>query len=235
MRLDVKRPAKKSRFLIGAGVALLTGASIALASPALAADLNFIGANHPTVVTIPQGATATVNWTVQNTGAGVNSTEVGGGFTFNAPQGTTFPAQPTVASSYSTDGGATFGSNNFLLKNCTVGNSGSTLSCAYSTKDGTGISGWPAGNFFRFSPRLTANAAAATGTFSKAATMLFKENGLANNYTINYGTLDVNIVKAVATPMVDPVVGGGAALAGAAVAGGLFLNRRRKLASNSAV
>lgn len=206
---------------------LLAAASIAVASPAFAAT--FTGQNAPTVVQAAQGSTTALNWTYKNTGAtaigGSAISASGGTITFNAPAGTTFPAQSTVPTSYSSDG-TTFGPNNATLTGCTVGGGGTTLACNIGSANGGDI-GWPANGYFRFSPQVTVDPAAAPGTTSAAASMQYT-NTAGTPYTITNGTLDVNIVQSAATPMVDPVVGLGAGVLVLGAGAVVVMNRRRR-------
>ncbi|MFK4299742.1 hypothetical protein ABH924_004928 [Arthrobacter sp. GAS37] len=204
---------------------LLAAASIAVASPAFATT--FIGQNQPTVVQAVQGSTATLDWTYKNTGGSGTLPPSGGTMTFNAPAGTTFPAQSTVPTSYSSDG-TTFGANNATLTGCTVGGGGTTLSCNITSANG-GNSGWPANGYFRFSPTVAVSPTATPGTFSAAASMQFTDpNPSGNNYTITNGTLDVNIVQSASTPMVDPLVGLSAGVLVVGTGAAVVLKRRRR-------
>jgi hypothetical protein len=204
---------------------LLVAASIAMASPAFA--VTWIGQNQPTVVQAVQGSTATLLWSYKNTGGSGNTPPAGGTITFNAPTGTTFPAQSTVPTSYSTDG-TTFGANNATLTGCTVGSGGTTLSCNITSANG-GNSGWATNAIYRFSPTVAVSPTAPPGTFSAAASMQWNDPTRNNvNTTITDGTLDVNIVQSASTPMVDPLVGLGAGALVLGTGAAVVLNRRRR-------
>lgn len=221
---------------------LLGAAAIAAAAPALANTIAFVGSNQPTVVSAAQGSTTTLNFTIRNDGTtGVYGDPSGpmtnGTITFNAPAGTTFPAQATVPTSYSSDG-TTFGANAARLDNCTVGGGGTTLTCVIeATTSAGGPYQWASGGDFRFSPTVAVSPTAATGTYSATASMTTPYNTnpgtTIGQYDIPYGTLDINITPVVAVPVVDPRIALGLLPLGAiAVLGaGRSARRRRQLAS----
>jgi hypothetical protein len=213
---------------------LLAAASIAMASPAFAAAL--VGQNQPTVVQAAQGSTTALDWTYKNTGAAVALPASGGTITFNAPAGTTFPAQSLVPTFYSTDGTTYTGGTSLTrgLTGCTVGGGGTTLACNLQLDNGGDTTGgvWAANAYERFSPQVTVDPAATPGTSSAAASMQFTippgNNNAGTNITITDGTLDVNIVQSAATPMIDPLVGLGAGLLVVGTGAAVVINRRRR-------
>ncbi|GAA4046440.1 hypothetical protein GCM10023063_37010 [Arthrobacter methylotrophus] len=184
-------------------VASLAAGSVAMASPAFA--VTFIGQNQPTVVQAVQGQTTTLNWTYKNTGGAGNVPASGATITFNAPAGTTFPAQSTVPWYYSDDG-TTFSQVQapWALNGCTVGGGGTTLSC--NAVDTAGNWSWTSGRIERFTPQVNVSPTAAPGTQSAAASMQYTDPASGTNYTINNGTLDVNVVSKMESeaPAVNP-------------------------------
>lgn len=207
MHLKISRRVKLSVATVVGGIAL------AAATPAFA-DITFVGSNQPTVVSAAQGSTTTLNWTVLNTGStgvygdAANGPVINGTITFNAPTGTTFPAQATVPTAFSFDG-TTFGSNEAVLDGCTVGGGGTTLTC---TIEAIGSSGgayqWPTGGYFRYSPTVVVSSTATPGTYSAAANVVTPYNSNPGTtigiYDITYGTLDISITPVAAVPVIDP-------------------------------
>lgn len=216
---------------------LLGAAVLAAAAPALAANLTFAGSNEPTVVSAAQGSTTTLNWTILNTGTGgvygdPSGPMTNGTITFNAPTGTTFPAQATVPTSYSSDG-TTFGANLARLDNCTVGGGGTTLTCVIEATSSTGAQyQWPNGGYFRYSPAVAVSPTAATGTYSAAASVTTPYNTnpgtIAGQYDIPYGTLDITITPVVAVPVIDPRIAVGLLPLGALALLGVGWSARRR-------
>ncbi|GAA4038794.1 hypothetical protein GCM10023063_25060 [Arthrobacter methylotrophus] len=195
---------------------LLAVASIAVASPAFADP--FKGRNVSTVVNVSPGSTAALNWTYKNTGPDDYVPSGHASITFNAPTGTTFPAQSTVPVTSSMDG-SNFVASTLTLTGCVLGGGGTTLACTLGTTDGK-VMTWKTDQLIRFSPQVAVSPTATPGTQSAAAAMTYADS-------IDDGTLDVNIVQTAAVPMIDPLVGlgAGALLLGTVAAG--VLNRRR--------
>ncbi|MFI8458702.1 ricin-type beta-trefoil lectin domain protein [Kitasatospora sp. NPDC085464] len=161
----------------------------ALTSPAAA--VTFIGRDVPTTVTIAPGRTGAVPWTYQNTGGAGLLPPSGMTAVFTAPGNTTFPAQSTVPTEYSSDG-TTWGPNNVGLRGCTLGNGNRTLTCEGYGRNG-GNSGWPANGYFRFSPQVTVDPYAPAGTTLPRGNGSFRYTnpGSSTEYTITDGTLNV--------------------------------------------
>lgn len=219
---------KTRRTILTGAAGLLTVASLAMATPAFAVDTNV--SNQPNVIAATQGSTTQLNWTVRNDGpqiyVGPNGT-----ITFNAPAGTTFPAQATVPASLSNDGGATYTTTTLTLNNCTVGGGGAQLTCATGNSAGTAGADWQPGVFRRFAPTVNVSPTAAIGTFSAAASFNFTDTLNNVPQTINNGTLDVQIVPQAEVPMIDPIIGGGAAALALGAGAGIWATRRRNTAT----
>jgi len=221
---------RMARRAIGAAAgAVLT---VMVAGPALAATM--IAADAPTTVTIAPGATATVPVTIKNTGGqgsiAAGSGAAGDGMVFTAPPNTTFPAQSTVTTQYSSDG-TTFGGNAYLLENCAVSNAGATLTCQPNAAPGTV---WPAGGYFRFLPQVAVDAAAPADTHlagSSNLTFTSRDNPPVR-YTTSVGTLNIQTPAEVPTPIIAGGVLAASGVAGAGALGVLFHRRRRQVLSS---
>lgn len=204
---------------------VLAAASIALASPAFAQT--WLGQNQPTVIQAAQGSAATLQWTYTNGGSSSQTPASGGIVTFNAPAGTTFPAQSTVPVAYAVGGTNFAPAPSIRLTGCSVGGGGATLSCNLGTSNGAAAI-WNSGDGLRFSPQVTVDPAATPGTTSAAAAVQFTDPNSGINYTITNGTLDVNIVQSASTPMIDPMVGLGAGALVVGTGAAVVINRRRR-------
>ncbi|GHF59016.1 hypothetical protein GCM10018790_41230 [Kitasatospora xanthocidica] len=169
--------------------ALSLALATALASPAAA--VTFIGRDVPTTVTIAPGGTGAVPWTYQNTGGAGLLPSSGMTAVFTAPGNSTFPAQSTVPTEYSGDG-SSWGSNNVGLRGCVLGNGNRTLTCEGYGRNG-GNSSWPARGYFRFSPQVTVDASAPSGTTLAQGNGGFRYSnpGSGTEYTVTDGTLNV--------------------------------------------
>ncbi|MEU9041253.1 MULTISPECIES: RICIN domain-containing protein [unclassified Kitasatospora] len=161
----------------------------ALASPAAA--VTFIGRDVPTTATIAPGRTGAVPWTYQNTGGAGLLPPSGMTAVFTAPGNTTFPAQSTVPTQYSSDG-SSWAYNNVGLRGCAPSNGNRTLTCEGYGLNG-GNSGWPSNGYFRFSPLVTVNPSAPSDTTLPRGngTFRYTNPGSTTEYTITDGTLTV--------------------------------------------
>jgi hypothetical protein len=193
-----------------AGVAALAMAFTGvLAGTASAAT--FTGKDVPTTVLIAPGATGTVYWTYQNTGASVTLPPSGTHVSFTAPGNATFAPQAAIATEYS-DNGSTWDKSALSLRNCVLGNSNTTLTCEgyNSNKSDQNIS-WNASVYRRIALQVTVAASTPAGTTLTPGrvTATFTDPKTKTFYSIDNGTL--NIATPVKTPMCLDTAGGGRA------------------------
>jgi hypothetical protein len=156
-----------TKTLIGAAAAAAVLGILATAAPAMAASDTFV--SFPIVSTVAPGTTGGMGFAFRNSGvdAALNSTTAAGianpsTVTFTAPNNSTFPAQTTVPSKVSTDGGATYGVSGLQLTACVVSNAGVTLTCAL-TSPGTTTVGWPPNAIRMFIPQVAVSSSVAAG------------------------------------------------------------------------
>ncbi len=190
-----------ARLVRVAGVAA-TALALTGAVAGTAAAVTFIGQDVPTTVTIARGTTGMVPWTYKNTGGPGILPASGVQVVFTAPGATTFTAQASAPSQYSSDG-TTWVNNNLGLRNCTLSNSATTLTCEGYGLNG-GRSSWPSGGYFRFWPQVAVAAGAPAGTTlpQGGGTLSYTDPGSGTYYTIANGTLNVATpATGAATPM----------------------------------
>ncbi|MDI3420898.1 RICIN domain-containing protein [Streptomyces luteolus] len=176
---------------VAATALALTGAFVTTASAEA-----FAGKDVPTTATIAPGATGTAHWTYQNTGSAGVFPPSGSTVVFTAPGNSTFPAQSTVPTKYSTDN-ADWKDNNLGLRSCTLSEANTKLTCEGYGKNG-GRSGWPANSYFRFSPKVTVVRSAPEGTRLTAGrgTVRYTDVNTRRVHTIDDGTLNVATSRA---------------------------------------
>ncbi|MFJ9173935.1 hypothetical protein [Streptomyces sp. NPDC102360] len=197
------RPLRRS---VGVAPIALAASAVVLgtAVPA-AADANGM-TNQPSTVTIAPGETGTANWTVHYDGSRtpsmINMKPTGSKASFNAPGDSTFPAQSTVPVTFKSEG-ADWGSNNLpSLTGCDVVNGGKRLVCDLGTSTGSGWS-WPKNTSYRFTPKVTVDAKAPTGTTLEPGGSLITLNADGGSIAVAPGTLDVATPKS-STPTPTP-------------------------------
>ncbi|KHK99910.1 hypothetical protein LK09_00840 [Microbacterium mangrovi] len=213
----------RTRLRVAGTAAALVAGSVALAAPAMAATA-FPGYNvADSKVDASPGDQVTLHWSYWNAGSSDISGITGGQAVFHAPKGTSFVTQSSVKTEYAKNGGIlTPAAQN--LSGCTLSDANATLTCQVP-----GGWNWPADVIFRFDPKVVVADDAAAGTYSAAADVTLTAAG--GTYTIDDGTLDVNIIAAAGAPVVEPgglAVAGGAAAVAAAGIGTMFVVRRRK-------
>jgi len=177
---------------MGRAAAVLAAAMAFTGAVAEAAEaVTFIGQDIPTTVTIARGATGMVPWTYKNTGGPGSLPASGMQVVFTAPGSTTFTAQSTIPSQYSSDGSAWL-YNNVGLRKCALSNAATRMTCEGYGING-GPSGWPSGGYFRFWPQVTVAASAPAGTTLPRGrgTLAYTDPSSGTSYTISDGTLSV--------------------------------------------
>jgi hypothetical protein len=192
--------------------------------------VTMIAADVPATVTIAPGATGTVPWSVQNTGGAVSAMSFATqpAVIFQAPNNTTFAAQTSVTTQFSSDGGTTFGPNAMTLTGCVLSNGNRTLSCNGGAPSSPATN-WPANGIFRFNPLVTVDPAAPPGTMLTPGTSTFQyfDTGRSVSVITTVGTLNVQTPAQLPVPLADPRVVAGASLGVLVALAGIVLYRRR--------
>lgn len=215
---------KIRKAVVSAGAsALIAGALLSgAASGAFAATL------APTVnpaQTIAKGSTGKVGATIMNQLGTAQTGDVT--LTLQAPSNSIFVLNEVWGSTIIQ--GVQNSGTSKIFSGCTISNAGKTMNCSGPVTIPAAGNGAQSG--VNFITDVQAQASAADDTLYTDGAFIM---GNSTNLAISGGTtnLQFRTPAAVSTPMVDPVIGGGAAAASLLTIGGIYLARARK---NSAI
>jgi hypothetical protein len=192
------------------------------------AALPYTGVDVPTLVTIDPGSSATVPVTIKDSGPTyLNVSFPSSAVVFTAPTGSTFPAQSTVDTQFSSDG-ITYVASTLTLTGCIVSDAGSTLTC---TPGGPANLSFQAGEYSRFNPTVKVDSGEAANTVLPAGSVDFQftsSSSPGQTYDASQGTLNVQTPSVDGTPIIASWSIGSAAALLLLLFGGFAVVRRRR-------